>query len=347
MKVAVIIVTYNAACFVPDCLGSLSRMDRAGLDADVIVVDNGSTDGTVGMLKAYPFAEVVETGKNLGFAGGNDLGIRMALERGATYVYLLNHDTEVAPGFLVEAVRMGETDPRIGAAQSLILLSPDKDLVNTSGNAIHFLGFGYCRDYRRPVRSLRFEGRREIAYASGAGVLLRADALRKAGAFDEELFLYHEDLDLGWRLRLAGYVNVLAPASVIWHKYEFSRSIAKYYYMERNRYIVLMKNFRLWTLLLLAPFLLAVEVALFAKSLLSGWWKEKRKVYGYFLKAGAWRHIARERRAVARLRKVGDREIVRLFTPTISFQDVTGPFTKYVANPLMTAVWAVLRLLII
>ncbi|HTK04124.1 MAG TPA: glycosyltransferase family 2 protein [Candidatus Eisenbacteria bacterium] len=347
MRVAVVIVTYNSARFIPDCLGSLSRIEKGGLETDVIVIDNGSTDASVEMLKAYPFAEVVPTGKNLGFAGGNNLGIRMALDRGCEYVYLLNHDTEATPRFLVEAVAMAETDPKIGAAQSLLLLSPDKELVNSTGNAIHFLGFGYCMDYRRRADSLKFEGRKEIAYASGAGVLLRASALKKVGLFDEELFLYHEDLDLGWRLRLAGYVNVLAPKSVVHHKYEFSRSISKYYYMERNRYVVHVKNLRWWTLLVLAPWLALSELGLLAVSFRSGWWKEKRKVYGYFLKPAAWRHMMAGRKETAKLRTVGDREIVRLFTPTISFQDVTGPFTKYVANPIMTAVWAVARILII
>lgn len=346
-KVAVVIVTYNSARFIPDCLGSLSRMAKDGLDVDVIVIDNGSKDDSVALLKGYPFAEVVATGKNLGFAGGNNLGIRMATERGAAYAYLLNHDTEVRPDFLVEAVRLAEAEPKAGSVQSLLLLSPDKDLVNSTGNAIHFLGFGYCLDYRRRADALRLPSRREIAYASGAGVLLRVEALRKVGLFDEELFLYHEDLDLGWRLRLAGFVNLLAPASVVHHKYEFSRSISKYYFMERNRYLVFMKNLRLWTLLLLAPFMLVTEVALALASLRSGWWKEKLKVCAYFLRPASWRYLARARRETGRIRAVGDREIVRLFVPTITYQEVAGPFTKYVANPLMTLTWAVVRLLIV
>lgn len=347
MKVAVIIVTYNSARFIPDCLGSLSRIVKDGLEADVIVIDNGSADASVAMLKEYPFAEVVATGKNLGFAGGNNLGIRMATERGCAYAYLLNHDTEVRPDFLVEAVRLAEAEPKAGSVQSLLLLSPDKEFVNSTGNAIHFLGFGYCLDYRRRADALRLPARREIAYASGAGVLLRLDALKKVGLFDEELFLYHEDLDLGWRLRLAGYVNLLAPSSVVHHKYEFSRSISKYYFMERNRYLVFMKNLRLWTLLLLSPFLLVTEFALVLAAVRSGWWKEKAKVCAYFLRPASWRYLARARREVGRTRVVGDREIVRLFVPTITYQEVAGPFTKYVANPLMTVTWAVLRLLIV
>lgn len=347
IKVAVIVVTYNATRFLEDCFGSLSSMSKDGLEAEIIVIDNDSKDGTAEKVAEWPFVTVVKSKDNLGFAAGNNLIARHALDAGADYVYLLNHDTEVTPSFLVEAVEAAEADDRIGSVQSLILLSPDKDRINSTGNAIHFLGFGYCNDYRRTVATWKPSGNLEIAYASGAGVLYRAAALREVGMFDEELFMYHEDLDLGWRLRLAGYRNVLAPSSVIYHKYEFSRSITKYFWMERNRYVVFFKNLRAWTLVLLAPFLLVSELALFVISLRRGWWREKVKVYRYFLSARAWKRIFRERELTAKHRKVGDREIVRLFTATIGYQEVASPFVTYVANPLMALTWAVLRFLVV
>lgn len=347
LKIAVIVVTYNSSRFIDGCFGSLAAMDRDDLDVAVVALDNGSTDDTVERLKAYPWVSTVVSRKNLGFAGGNNLVMRHAMEGGADYVYLLNHDTEVSPSFLVEAVEAAEADRKIGAVQSLLLLHPDKERINSTGNAIHFLGFGYCLDYRRAHEDWKPESGKEIAYPSGAGVLFRAEALRQVGLLDEELFLYHEDLDLGWRLRLMGWKNVLAPTSVVYHKYEFSRSIAKYYYMERNRYVVFLKNLRAWTLAVLALPLLAAELALLLASARSGWWREKLKVYGYFFKSASWRHIAEERKRIQSTRTASDREIVRLFTPVISYQEVAGPFTKYVANPLMTAAWALLRHIII
>jgi len=347
-KVAVVIVTHNAERYLDDCFGSLAAMDRGGLEVAVIAVDNHSTDGTADRLRReFPEVGLIVNEKNLGFAGGNNVGMKAALDEGADYVFLLNHDTAVDPKFLTEAVRVAGADEQIGSVQSLLLLHPDRQLINSTGNAIHFLGFGYCQDYRRPVASWRHAGIKELAYASGAAVLYRADALRRVGLFDEELFLYHEDLDLGWRLRLAGYSNVLAPHSIVYHKYEFSRSIAKYYYMERNRYIVLLQDLRLWTLLVLAPWLILSEAALFLAAVRSGWWKQKLRVYGYFLHPRVWRRILRNRLAAARLRRVSDREIVRLFTPVIKFQDVSGPFTRYVANPLMSLLWSVIRFLIV
>jgi GT2 family glycosyltransferase len=348
IKVAVIIVTYNAEKYLDGLFGSLGKMRIGGLDAQVIVVDNASKDGTVRRLKKErPEVRLIENDVNAGFAGGNDIGIAVAMDEGADYVYLLNHDTEVASDFLVEAVKVAEADEKIGAVQSLLLLWQDKERINSTGNAVHFLGFGYCLDYKKRVSDWKYAGIKEIAYASGAGVLYRASVLRVTGLLDEALFMYHEDLDLGWRIRLAGFRNVLAPHSVVYHKYEFSRSIAKFYYMERNRYVVLMKNLRLWTLLVLAPWLILSEAALFIAAARGGWWKEKLRVYAYFLLPSSWAHLARERARSTLIRQVGDREIVRLFTPTIRFQDVTGPFTRYVANPLMTVLWSLLRLVII
>ena len=343
-KVAVIIVTYNADRFIADCFGSLSGVNRDGLDVETIVIDNASKDGTVERIRReYPWATVIANPANDGFAGGNNIGMRLAMEHGAEYVYLLNHDTEITPDFLVEAIRVMEADPMIGAAQSLLLLSPEKGIVNSTCNALHFLGLGYCMDYRRAVESVDRVSVREIAYASGAGAAYRIAALRQVGLFDDSFFMYHEDLDLCWRMRLAGWKNVIAPRSLVYHKYEFSKSIAKYYYMERNRYIVLLKNMRTRTLLVLAPFLLASEAALFLASIGGGWWRQKIRVYGYFFSPANWRRILEERRRVAGFRTVSDRDAARFFTSTVAFQDFTGPFTHYVANPLMTATWALIR----
>lgn len=368
-KIAIVVLTYNGESFVDVWSASLRALERGEHDVQVIVVDNASKDGNADAVAArFPTATLIRNAENLGFAGGNNVAIRRALEDGVDYVYLLNQDAWLAPGALLEALRVAEADERIGAVQSMLLLDQERDRINSAGNAIHFLGLGYAvghrtelsrwhehavlelgtfTEYGTPVSAWRHQGIPEIAYASGAAVLYRADALREVGLFDEELFLYHEDLDLGWRLRLAGYGNVLAPHSLAYHHYEFSRSIAKYYYMERNRYIVLFKNLRTWSLVVLSPFLLVSELALFLAALLGGWWKEKLRVYRYFLDKRAWRHIEQERARTTLLRKVSDREIVRLWTPIVAFQDVTGPFTRYVANPLMRLTWAVVRLLIV
>jgi hypothetical protein len=147
-----------------------------------------------------------------------------------------------------------------------------------AGNEIHFLGFGYCGSYRARRAEVPDDAR-EIAFASGASVLLRAAALREVGAFDETLFMYQEDQDLGIRLRLAGWRARVAPRSIVWHHYAFTRSPRKFFWLERNRYLVLAKNLTARSLLVLAPFLVIAELALLPVALAGGWLPEKVRAW--------------------------------------------------------------------
>lgn len=340
-QVAIVVVTYDSARHVDACFGSLVAARLAG--AQVIAVDNRSTDGTPTLVRErFPWVTVVETGANLGFAGGNDVGIRRALGTGSKWVYLLNPDTDVDPGFLEEALAVGEADPLTAAVQSLLLLHPDRDRVNTAGNAIHFLGFGYCGAYGAPRASVA-DVPREIAFASGAAVLLRADALREVGAFDERLFMYQEDQDLGIRLRLAGWRARLAPRSLVWHHYAFSRNPKKYFYLERNRYIVLAKALRVRSLLLLAPFLLAADLALLALAAAHGWLPEKLKACRELLSRATRDHVRAERARIQASRVVSDRELACWFTPDLEFEGLAGGWVPRVLRAPMALVWRVLR----
>lgn len=340
-RAAIVVLTYNTERFVDSCFGSLQRARLGG--AEVIAVDNASKDGTVGAIRErFPWVTVVETGANLGFAGGNDVGMLRALDAGAEWIYLLNPDTDVDEGFLEEALAVAEADPRAGAVQSLLLLDPERDRVNTCGNEIHFLGFGYCGGYRThrgeaPTQS------REITFASGAASLWRAEALREVGLLDEELFLYHEDLDLGWRLRVAGWHARLAPRSVVFHHYEFSRNKQKYFFLERNRYLVLGKNLRLRTLLVLAPFLAAAELGILAVALMAGWLPEKLRADLALLRPTTLRRLVAARREVQRTRRASDREVMAVFTPIVAFDGLEGGWIpKLLAWP-MRLVWKVIR----
>jgi GT2 family glycosyltransferase len=346
IRITVVVLTYEAERFVDGCFGSLRRADTAGLGLDVIAVDNGSRDGTVRALRErFPEVRVVENGANLGFAAGNNVGIRMALEGGAGFVFLLNPDTEVTPGFLREALVVAREHPRAGAVQSLLLLAGERDLVNTAGNAVQFLGLGYCSRFRQPASSVP-DSVVEIAFASGACVLLRTEALRDSGLLDDELFLYQEDLDLGWRMRLAGWTSLLAPRSVVFHEYGFSRNPEKFFFLERNRALVLLKNLRLRNLLLLSPALLAGEIGLAAVALRDGWFRQKVRAWGHLLTPAAWRHVRTGRATQRAIRRVGDAEIVRLWTGEVVFQGLAGPWLAHVANPILRLAWRALRPLV-
>jgi len=336
----VIVLLYKNARFMPALFEGLAAQDYRRDCLTLHLVDNGPADGSLAeagrQMEKYadrlPKTVVHEPGRNLGFTAGNNLAMRQALERNADYCYLLNGDAAFEVGALKEAVKTAEADPAIGAVQSLLVLQQNPQEINSWGNALHYLGFGYACGYRRP-RIKAPHDVTDIAYPSGAGVLLRCSVLKKVGLFDETFGSYHEDLDLGWRIRLAKYRVVLAPLSVVEHHYEFSRSIQKWYWMERNRFLVILKNYKIATLVWLAPQIVMSELALFIFAVVKGWWLDKLKVYGYFLKLGTWRHVCAERRVINSFRRIKDREILRLTAPTIAYQDVESLPVKLIVNP--------------
>ncbi len=213
---AVVVLTWNSREDVPECLESLRLQVRPG-DA-VLVVDNGSTDGTVEAVhRAHPWAEVAENGSNLGYAAGNNAGIRKALDRGFDAVLVLNPDTVLLPGAVEALLAAFDAAPRAGAFQPVLLLHSDPGRADSLG--------------LRPRRTFGAEdagrgGRAPPAAAAdapifgpcGAAALYRAGALRAAGLLDEGLFLLEEDLDLAFRLRIAGFDALLVPGARVLHK---------------------------------------------------------------------------------------------------------------------------------
>ncbi|MCX6811261.1 MAG: hypothetical protein NT039_01000, partial [Candidatus Berkelbacteria bacterium] len=139
--------------------------------------------------------------------------------------------------------------------------------------------------------------------------------------FDEDFFMYTEDLDLGVRIILAGYKNVLAENSIVYHKYSFSRNVKKFYYIERNRYLFLFKNFKIATLILISPALIFMEIGMIIFSLFSGWWRDKFLIYGYFSQANNWNKIIKKRKKIRQIRKIYDKDLFKKFVGKIFYQD--------------------------
>lgn len=344
-KVAIILVNYNGKKYLPDCLASLANLDYPKEGYKIFFIDNGSVDDSLAYAKNnYPDLEYVINKKNLGFAEGNNIGIKKAIELGFDYVYLVNQDTISEPDLFKKLLKVIQGDDNIAAVQPRLMLWPEKDKVNSLGNSIHYLGFGFSSGGYQSFRGDFYP--KEIAYPSGAAVLIKTDILKKIGLFDPKLFAYHEDLELGWRMRLAGYKIILAPEAVVYHKYEFSRSITKYYYMERNRFICLLENYKLGTLILILPALVFMELGLFIFSVFSGFWRQKLKVYGYFLSWRNWQEIIRARSEKRAIRVKGDGEIIKLFTGKIEFQEIDNFILKYAVNPLFNLYFNILKFLI-
>lgn len=345
-RVLVIVVTHDSYHTIDACLASLEQALGGDFEASTLVVDNASTDGTVARIRArYPRVALQEAGGNLGFAAGNNRGIERAMAEGRQYVYLLNPDARVTAGFLERACAVMDAEPRTAAVQSLLLLEPDGGRIDSSGNRIHFLGFGFC-DQHGAQRAAAPEDAREIGFASGAGVLLRLTALAEIGLMEERLFLYCEDLDLCWRLRLAGHSVRLAPGSIVLHRHDFARNPGKYFYLERNRWLVLLRLASARTLLLLAPALLASELAILLLALRSGWVGHKLRALFALASRDMVRFVASSRREVQRHRRLPDREVMRGFTARMELEYGRSWLLERIANPLLGGLWRILGRLI-
>jgi GT2 family glycosyltransferase len=209
--VVVLVLNWNNWRDTNECLESLRGLDYD--DWNVIVLDNGSTDGSVERIRErFPEVEIMELGENLGFAGGNNAGIRAALQRGAEYVWLLNNDTTVDPEALVAMVEKAETDPTIGAVGSAIYHTSEPQCLQAWGGGYVNFWLGRSRHFVDPVPD------EKLQFLTGASLLLRRSALESVGFLDEDFFLYWEDADYCFRLRTAGWRLAVAGGSKVWHK---------------------------------------------------------------------------------------------------------------------------------
>lgn len=369
-KVAIIYLTYptqNWKTDVPRCLTSLESLDYPKDRVELICVESKAKEDPIKPWfdehwmpksnRTLPPITYVFHDTWIGFAGNNNIGYELARQKGCEYVYLLNEDTDVDPGFLKAAVMRAEQDPNVAIVQSLLKLGQERDQINTIGNAWHLLGFGYSNGYHWTMS--RFEAwlcqerktnpELQIAYASGAGMLARIASLEKnGGLFDEKFFLYHEDTDASLRARIQGQKVVLEPSSIVYHHYAFNKGKINYYWMERNRYVLVLIYYKLWTLILLSPFFLAFEIGLWGFSFLRGWSDMKWKATKEFFSADFWSWISRRRREMQYRRTISDRAFLERSTAEIQFQEesVQNPLLEKVANPLMAGYWWVIQRLL-
>jgi GT2 family glycosyltransferase len=239
--VAAVVLSWNRCEDTLACLRSLAAADPA---PHVILVDNASSDGTVDAVRGeFPGLELIENPSNLGFAEGNDVGIRRALAVGADYVLVLNNDTEVDSGFLTPLLEEAGRRPDAGALSPKILFADPPDLIWFAG-AEYDPRSGYNgrhRGYRQPDDG-RFDSVVETGRVCGAAMLVPREVLDKVGTFDADLFAYSEDTDWSLRAREAGYRHYVVPASRVWHKVSAASggesSPTALYYDLRNALVV-------------------------------------------------------------------------------------------------------------
>jgi GT2 family glycosyltransferase len=276
--VSVIVVTLNGEAILRNCLRGLAAQDRSSVE--VIVVDNGSSEDIRGLLAAeFPSVRAIRSETNLGFAGGNNLGIAAA--RGA-YIALINNDAVAAADWLSAMVRRAESDPRIGAVACAVLDGNKPDAMDSFGVGVALDGMS--RQAWRGVAPRDLPPAGDVLAASGCACLFRKTALDEVGAFDPRFFAYCEDTDLSLRLRYANWRVVTEPAARVTHFYSRTGgafSLRKVFWVERNHYWVALKNYP-WPLVLALPLTTAWRwLAQFV-----AWQRRAGDLEGFFAAAG-------------------------------------------------------------
>ncbi len=276
----------------------------------VVVIDNASPDGTAEEVgRRYPDVCVLKSDANRGYGAANNLAFAASSSR---YVAVANPDARPEAGWLEALVRALEGHPGAALATSKVLLRSDPSRVNACGNTVHLSGITTCRKVGMPERDCTAV--EEAPAISGAAFLARRDVLDRIGGFDERFFMYLEDTELSLRARLAGYSIIVAPDSRVIHNWTLSVSSGKFYYLERNRYLLLLNIYRWRTLALLAPALLLAELGVWGYALRMGPPYICSKLRGYASVLGAIRLHLRRRRAVQAVRRVPDAALLAVLS---------------------------------
>jgi len=243
-KVYIVVLNWNGKEDTLECLKSLRITSYDNYR--VILVDNGSEDDSVVAVKEnFPEVEVVETGKNLGFAGGNNVGIEYAMGKGADYVYLINNDTTVDPDYLKELVAVAEADPKVGAVGSKICYHSEPDRIWFAGGKINWLKNKGEHIGLDEIDKGQYDETGEVGYLTGCSLLLKREVVEKIGVLEDDYFLYYEDADYSQRVKNAGYKVMYAPKSKIYHKVSRSTkpgSASYVYYHVRNGLVNARRN---------------------------------------------------------------------------------------------------------
>jgi len=352
-KIGIILINYQdyAARFLTACRDSLRAQDYPADLIKIYIIDNASTTESYNYLQAnYPEATIL-TRTDGNYTAANNLGLQTAIKDGCEYLVSVNMDTEAKTDWLKELVQALDNNPAAAIAQSKILLYPKNETdkiqprINSLGNIIHFLGFGFTDGYLKPDREI--SGCPEIkGYASGCSLIIRASVFQEIGGYNEEYYMYHDDLELSLKVKLAGYKIILAPRSVIYHKYEFKRSKQMIYYMERNRYLTLLTFYPGYFFFLIALPGTIMDIGMFFYSLINGWFKEEMKIYAYLFKLKNYEAIRRERERIKKFRKISFGKLAQDFSGKIEFQEIANPLLRYLVNPLFNLYWRLIKIFI-
>ncbi len=318
-KVAIIALNYNGKKFLDGCFSSLKKLDYPGFE--VIMVDDCSTDDSVAYTqKKYPWVKILQNTKNMGACVSFNRAVK---ETKAPLIVKIDNDVIVDKNWLKEMVATIESDAQIGVVGSKIL-NYDGKSIQEYGSNIDKTGYPMSYLYLESA-SQNLPKIMEVFYVSGCSMLFRKKVFEEVGMFDEKFYIYKDDLDLCWRMKLYGYKTVTNFNSVLCHlsgvtqggatvlekTIKYSTTPRKRYFGEKNTLRMLLKNYSAKSLLLVLPFyflIIFAEVAYLT-------FKHQFKMYPVFLQVFWWNILnlpdtVKERRRIQRARKVPDRLIM-------------------------------------
>jgi GT2 family glycosyltransferase len=257
-RCSVIVLNYNGKQFLEECLTSLKSQSYG--DYKVYVLDNASTDGSVGFIKSnFPAVEVIEAKENFGTAEGSNIGVRNTK---GEYIVLMSNDVRVDRYCIENLVKTLDSDSSIGIYSSKLLkYDPDprtgKYSIDNAGGIIDKFAFPMMLRSNEVNREDE-GGVEEVFFSCGGCFITRRELFEKVGGFDRKYFTLSDDIDLSWRIRLAGYRIAVNHSAVIYHKVSatlgplFARA-QKRFWSERNSLRTILKNYQIFTLILILP----------------------------------------------------------------------------------------------
>jgi GT2 family glycosyltransferase len=305
--VSIIILNYNGKQFLENCINSIKLQTKKKYE--IIVVDNASPDnsGRENAIK-FPDCKFILNNENVGVPEGLNIGIRNSK---GEFIILMNNDVTVTSnwldGFFDAYNKLG-----IALYQPKFLKMKNPEILDGTGDMINIFGFGFARG-KGQIDKMLYEEIEEVSYASGTCMFLPRKIIEDIGYFDQKLFAYHEELDFGWRARLFGYRSYYVPQSVIHHfgSAGWGWTSQKFYFLERNRWHVILKNYSFKTISKLLPSLIILEIFMIGFFTKKGILMKKLSGYGSII--SSWNKIRKDRHEIQKMRKISDDEIMKNF----------------------------------
>jgi len=325
--VSVIVLNYNAGELLLNCIESIKKSTYKNLE--IIVVDNISTDKSQKACKEkYPDIKLIQNDENFGYCEGNNIGIRDAK---GDYIIILNPDTIVESNWIEELIsaynKFGE-----GLYQPKHLSLNEKTVYMSAGNMLNIFGFGYAREKGNRDEN-QFNKIEEIGYASGTCLFTSSAVLKKVGLFDPFIFLYHDDLDLGWRASQLGIKSYYVPTSLIYHaeSYSLKWNAEKFYWLERNRKYCILTHYSKQTYSKIFPMLLAVDFFVWMFYLTKGFLGSKIRAELDIIKNR--KAIKTKYEELESKKIISDKELIIKFSDSLHVpSNVTGKNTNNIFN---------------